>query len=68
MDDSATRAGAGTGTDDETTWEIEVDLSPTDLALIRTALRHLLTSEDDHEEIVAIKRLLEKLPGSPRVD
>jgi Co/Zn/Cd efflux system component len=48
--------------EDATSWEIAVDLSPTDLTLIRTALRHLLTSEDDHEEIVAIKRLLERLP------
>lgn len=53
---------------DETSWEITVNLSPDELTLIRTALRHLLTSEDDHEEIVAIKRLLGKLPDAPPSD
>jgi hypothetical protein len=52
-------------TDDETTWTITVELAPDELALVRTALRHLLASEDDTDEIDAIKRLLARLPESP---
>ena len=49
-------------TDDETTWSITIELTPSELALLRTSLRHLFTSEDDPDEIDAIKRLLDRLP------
>jgi hypothetical protein len=46
----------------EATWSVSVDLAPEELALIRTALRLLLSSEDDPDEVDALKRLLARLP------
>ena len=52
----------------DTTWSISIELSPSELGLVRTSLRHLLTSEDDPDEIAALKRLLSRLPEAPAAD
>ncbi len=41
---------------------VRVELTSDELELVRTALRHLLQSEDDTEEVRVLKRLLERLP------
>jgi hypothetical protein len=42
-----------------------VELSPTEIALVRTALRHLLASigREEADEVEEIKALLARLPG-----
>ena len=68
MTDEGTIAGDTPEAPEDTTWSIVVDLSPVELALVRTSLRHLLTSEDDPDEIAALKRLLSRLPEAPAAD
>jgi hypothetical protein len=41
---------------------VDLHLSRADVELVRTALRHLLASEDDPETIEEIKALLARLP------
>ena len=41
---------------------VDLQLARTELEIVRTALRHLLASEDDPETIEEIKLLLARLP------
>lgn len=41
---------------------VDLSLTRAELEIVRTALRHLLASEDDHEMIEEIKALLVRLP------
>jgi hypothetical protein len=41
---------------------VDVTLARAELEIVRTALRHLLASEDDPETIEEIKALLARLP------
>lgn len=47
---------------------VHLDVSRAELELIRVALRHLLSSEDDPETIEELKRLLARLAEVARVD
>ena len=47
---------------------VQVNLSRTELELVRVALRHLLASEDDPETIAELKLLLARLAAAAERD
>jgi hypothetical protein len=47
---------------------VQVNLSRTELELVRVALRHLLASEDDPETIAELKALLARLSSAVERD